>query len=64
MLLAANMIATLNCYYFLNPGINFILTIGNAAKLAIPIFLGYIRYKDPIIKNKLNALLIRLKLRK
>jgi len=52
-----NLFAALNCSSFHKPGLNVLITIGNAVKIISPIVLSIIRYKDPTIKKKVREVL-------
>jgi 1-phosphatidylinositol-4-phosphate 5-kinase len=47
--------AGLNCEIFFEDRLDIFITIGNTAKLATPIVLSIMRYKDPNIKKKLKG---------
>jgi hypothetical protein len=59
ILIVMNLLATINCSFVHNSKLNYVVNIGNFAKLMTPIVLPLIRMKDPymnrIIFKKRNA---------
>ncbi len=55
VLALCNLMAGLNCEIFFEDRLDIFITIGNTAKLATPIVLSIMRYKDPNIKKKLKG---------
>ncbi|KAL4511850.1 hypothetical protein ABPG72_012695 [Tetrahymena utriculariae] len=47
-----NLMIGLNCYFLHNPGLNIFLTITNFLKLLSPVILSLLRYRDPILKQR------------
>jgi len=54
------LIISFNCTTWQNPALLWFVSIGNIAKLATPICLSIIRYKDPIIKDHVKNYLRKL----